>query len=221
MEANTIDTAKINIAFIEEQATPWKKAAEAVAKTAEAYLSDIESRKRTLQEQAKGYNEEMSALKQERAKLAANIADLSSRGDIDSAAKADIKLEALDKQLHDLERKLRIINGASPKGDPALYASAQTAYNAMTQERAPYLQRIDELTAAVDEEIKRLEAIRKELSYNRDINPGFSAHYLWEKVNRHYNDLDRREQEAAERAAAERKAQEAAKGSTRISLSMQ
>ena len=215
MKANIIDTTKIDTTFIEEQAESWKMTAAAVSKTAAAYLADVEHRADTLKAQAKEYQEEMATLKKERDTLAVKIADLSSRGDIDAAAEADVKLEALDQKIHALGRKLKIVNSAAPKGDPHLYAAAQAAHEAMEAERAPYKQRIDELTTAVDAEIKRLEAIKRELSFKRDTDHGYYAAQKWQKVDRHYRDLDRIEREAEEKAAAERKAQAAAAGHTR------
>lgn len=207
--------SEINAEFIDKQAATWVAAAAEVARTAEAYLADIDGRKQMLQAQAKEYQEELAALKKERDATASKIADLSSRGEIDAAAAEDIKLEALDQKLHALERKLRIVKSADPKGDPQLFAAALEAYTAMTAERAPYVERIDELTAAVTAEIERLEAIKKGLSHKRNVDPGYYAGVKFERVNRHFRDLDRLEREAKEKASADRKAQAAESGHTR------
>lgn len=218
MKATVIDTTKIDSVFIDEQAADWKTAAAEVDKAAAAYMDDVERRTSTLQAQAKEYQNEKNALTKERESLVAKIADLSSRGDIDAAAEADVKLEALDQKIHALGRKLKIVNSATPKGDPQLYAAAQAAHEAMEAERAPYKQRIDELTTAVDAEIKRLDAIKRELSFKWDTDHGYYAAQKWHKVDRHYRDLDRIEREAEEKAAAERKAQAAAAGHTRYTF---
>ena len=210
--------SEINAEFIDKQAATWVTAAAEVARTADAYLADIDGRKQTLQAQAREYQTELDTAKKERDATAAKIADLSSRGEIDAAAAEDVKLEEIDKRLNTLERKLRIVKSADPKGDPKLYTAAQEAYAAMTAKRAPYVQRIDELSAAVTAEIDRLEAVKKELSRKRNADPGYYAGAKFEKVTRHFRDLDRLEREAKEKATAERKAQAAAAGHTRYTF---
>lgn len=212
---NHIPPAEITIEFITTQSEDWNNsAAEAVA-AADAYLADIAERKNTLEAQAQEYQTQADKLKAQRKTLAAKIVDLSSRGEIDAAAEADAKLEELDKKISLLSRKLKICNSADLKGDPELYAAAKAAHDAMEAHRDPYKQRIDQLSHIVSEEIARLEKIQRELPYKRMADPGRVANSEWEKVNRHFHELDRAEKKADERMAAERKAVSETAGHTR------
>lgn len=212
---NTITPAEITDAFIADQLSEWAAAAEPANEAATAYLTDIENRKKSLQEQADHYSAEITGLKNERHKLTAKILDLSSRGKIDDAAGADAQLDELDKKISLLSRKLKICNSADLKGDPELYDAAKAAHDAMEAHRDQYKQCIDQLSHIVSEEIARLEKIARELPYKRLADPGRTANSGWEKVNRHFHELDRVEKEAAERMAAERKAAKETAGHTR------
>ena len=160
----------------------------------------------------------MDKLKAERKDLAANVNDLASRCDLDAAEAAEVKLEELDKSIASLSRKIRLINSAELKGDPELYRAAKVAHDAAEAHRQPYRQRIGELRSIVKEEIKRLEAVDQELYRAVDRNPGRFANNNFEKVDRHYHDLDKKGKEAAERRVAEYKAAKANAGHTRISF---
>lgn len=213
-----ITAGEINAEFITAQAGEWQTAADKAKTVAEAYLTDLETRKAALTEQAAGYKAELSTQTTQRKKLAAKINDLSSRGQIDEAAEADAELKKLDKSISTLERKLRLVSTAELKGDPELYRAAKAAHDAAEAERAPYRVKIDTLQQIVKAELERLESMQQELRYARDRDPGRATNSVFEKVNRHYLDLDRLEHEAAEKAAAERKAAEAERGSFRRSF---
>ena len=217
MKQNTI-AAEINGEFIAAQADEWQAAADKAKVAAEAYLTDLETRKAALTEQAAGYKAELSTLTTQRKKLAAKINDLSSRGQIDEATEADTELEALDKAISTLERKLRLVSTAELKGDPKLYKAAKVAHDAAEAERTSYRESITALQDIIAVEIKRLEEMQTELRYARDRDPGRIANSVFEKVDRHYRDLDRLAREAKEKAAAERKAAEAERGSFRRSF---
>ena len=217
MKQNTIP-AEINTEFITAQAGEWQAAADKAKAAAEAYLTDLETRKAALAEQAAGYQTELDKLTTQRKKLAARINDLSSRGQIDEAAEADAELETLDKSISTLERKLRLVSAAELKGDPELYKAAKAAHDAAEAQRSPYRAKIDTLQQIVKTELDRLESMHRELHYARDRDPGHIANSVFEKVNRHYLDLDRLEREAAKKAATERKAAEAERGSFRRSF---
>lgn len=213
-----IAAGEINAEFITAQAGEWQAAADKAKAAAEAYLTDLETRKAALAEQATNYQAELDKLTAQRKKLAAKINDLSSRGQIDEAAEADAELEKLDKSISTLERKLRLVSTAELKGDPELYRAAKAAHDAAEAERAPYRKNIADLRNVVEAEMERLKSVQRELSYAMDKNPGYYAFNAFEKVNRHYLDLDRLEREAKEKAAAERKAAEAERGSFRRSF---
>lgn len=215
-----ITAGEINAEFITAQAGEWQTAADKAKTAAEAYLTDLETRKAALAEQTVGYQAELDKLTTQRKKLAAKINDLSSRGQIDEAAEADAELEALDKSISTLERKLRLVSTAELKGDPKLYSAAKATHDAAEAERTPYRAKIDDLQQIVKLELERLESMQRELHYAMGRDPGRIANSVFEKVDRHYRDLDRLEREAAERAAAERKAAEAERRSIRRSFSL-
>lgn len=214
-----ITAGGINAEYIVAQAENWQEAVDNAKAAAEAYLTDLETRKAALTEQAAGYQDELSALTAQRKKLAGKINDLSSRGQIDEAAEADAELEALDKSISTLERKLRLVNTAELKGDPELYRAAKAAHDAAEAERTPYRENITTLRNIVEAEMERLKSVQRELRYAMDSNPGRIADSVFEKVNRHYLDLDRIEQEAKEKAAAEWRAkQKEARASRQICI---
>ena len=205
-EQKKITAAEITPEFIEEQAAEIKEIAQKAKEAADAYMADLDQRKAALEKQAAEYREQIEAKKKQRKALAGKINDLSSRGMIDEAAEADVELEALDKAITTLERKLKLVSTAELKGDPKLYKAAQEANASMVAGQPVYRQNMRHLRAIVEAEMERLEKIKKELWYAEDRNHGYYAGNAFEKVDRHYRDLDRIEREAKERAAAERAA---------------
>lgn len=213
-----ITAGDITAEFIEEQAAEWKESAGKAMEAAEAYLSDVQSRKATLQTQQREYDAALNKIKKERADIADRIVDLSSRGQIEEAAEDDAYLETLDREIAGIGRKLRVLSVADPKGDANLYKTAKDAYDAMGDHRTTYRERIGELQQIVSMEIARLETMSKELSYAMDRDPGQYAANKYNLAYRHFHDLDRADREAAERAAADRKAKEKEKGATRYTM---
>ena len=205
-EEKKIIAAEITPEFIEDQAAEIKELAKKAKEAADAYMADLDQRKAALEKQAAEYREQIEAKKKQRKALAGKINDLSSRGMIDEAAEADVELEALDKAITTLERKLKLVSTAELKGDPKLYKAAQEANASMVAGQPVYRQNMRDLRAIVEAEMERLEKIKKELWYAEDRNHGYYAGNAFEKVDRHYRDLDRIEREAKERAAAERAA---------------
>lgn len=217
MENNrTITPAEITPELITAQTEEWKNSAAEAVVAAEAYLADIEERKRTLETQAQEYQTQVDKLKAKRKTLAAKIVDLSSKGDIDAAAEADAKLEELDKKLAGFERKLRIVSAVDLKGEAALYTAAKEAHTAMEEQRGIFKQKLEELAKTVNEEIGRLrEVLDKIGSMSRYYSPCDEANRKFTAVDRHYNEIEKIEQAYREKAEAERKAQEAQRGHTR------
>ena len=215
-EQKEITATEINTDIIIATASKWQAAADKAKAAAEAYLADLETRKATLTEQAAGYQTEIEKLNKERKALAAKINDLSSRGMIDEAVEADTELEALDKSISTLERKLRLASTAELKGDPKLYKVAKAAYEAAEAERTPYRENMEDLIEylqpIINAELRRLESIREELITAKGRDIAYDARRAFDKVTRHYLDLDRLEREAKEKAEAERKEAEANAG---------
>ena len=212
----TITPAEITLEFITAQSEDWNNsAAEAVA-AADAYLADIAERKNTLEAQAQEYQTQADKLKAQRKTLAAKIVDLSSRGEIDAAAEADAKLEELDKRLSSIERKLKIVNAVDHKGEAALYTAAKEAHTAMEAQRIAYKERLGELAQTINVEIARLQEALKKIGDMRSYySPSDEASRKFTAVDRHYNEIEKIEQAYREKAAEERKAQEAQRGHTR------
>ena len=205
MKHENIIAAEIDAEFITAQQEKWRAAADAAQKAADAYNTDLNTRKAALAQQATGYQTELAKLNAKRKELA-------------EAAEVDTELEALDKSIAALDRKLRLVSAAELKGDPKLYSAAKAAHDAAEAERTPYRENIATLQQIVKTEIERLESIQKELGYAMNRDPGQYAANTFTKVDRHYRNLDRLEREAAEKAAAERKAAEAERGSIRRSF---
>jgi predicted nucleic acid-binding Zn-ribbon protein len=208
VEKTTITAEMITKDFIKEQAADWEAAAAQAVATATVYLSDVQERRDTLRQQAQAYQKAVDTAKKKRAAMASKIVDLSSRGAIEEAAELDVEVEEQDRSISSLERKLRIVNVATPKGDSKLYSTAKDAHDAMEAQSIPYIKRIDRLVGIVDREIKRLGEIKDELRFARSKNCGLEAGRKYEQVYRHYHDMDRIEREDKEKREAERKAQE-------------
>lgn len=213
-----ITAAEITEEYIEGQQADWKSAAGKAMEAAEAYLSDVQSRKATLHAQKQEYEAALNKNKQERADIAARIVELSSRGQIEEAAEDDTYLETLDREIAGIGRKLKVLSAADPKGDANLYKAAKDAYDVMGDHRTTYRERIGELQQIISMEIARLEAISKELSFAMDRDPGQYAANKYNLVYHHFHDLDRKDREAAERAVADRKAKEKEKRATRYTM---
>ena len=200
--------AEINKDLIVSQAADLRKAADKLKEAAQAYLSDLDTRKAALANQAADYQAQLDKATTQRKALAAKIADYTSRGQIDEAAEADAELEAMDKHISTLGRKLRLVKGAELKGDPKLYKAAKAAQDAVYAERTKYTETVRALTATVREEQKRLEDVERELRYTYPGSVGAGADEVFHKVQRHYLDIDLKEREAKEKAAAEKAAAE-------------
>ena len=218
MSNEKITATQIDTAFIDAQQETWKAAAEVAQETANAYMTDLETRKAALAQQAAGYRAELDQLHAQRESLAATINDLTSRGQVDEVLPLDAELETVCKSISLMERKISILGMAKLKGDPELYQAAKAAHDAAEAERTPYRASIATLQQIVKAEIERLERIQTELGYAMNRDPGQYAANTFTKVDRHYRDLDRLEREAADKAAAERTAAEQERGSYRYSL---
>ena len=201
-EQKKVTAAELTPEFIEAQAAEFNDLVQKAKTAADTYLADLDQRKAALAEQASGYQTELAKLNAARKALAGKINDLSSRGMIDEAAEADVELEALDKAISTLERKLKIVSTAELKGDPKLYQAAKDAHAEMVAGQPIYREKIQKLISVANEEIARLEEIAKDLGYMRDRNHGHYATNVFTRVDRHFRELDRIEREVKERRAA-------------------
>lgn len=201
-----ITAAEINKERIESEAADLRNAAENLKEAVRAYFADLDTRKAALAKQAADYQDIFDDAMEQRRELAEKIADLTSRGQIDEAANEYEKLEAMDKEILNIGRKLRLVQNAEAKGDPNLYKAAKAAQDAVYAERTKYTETVRNMTATVEEEKKRLEIMERELRYTRPDAVGAGADDEFTKVDRHYKDLDRAQREAKEKAAAEQAA---------------
>lgn len=109
-----ISLSEITAESISQQAERWRKAHADASAAAGAYMADLEQRKAELSKLEAGYKSQLKNLNVQRKVLAARVTDLSSRGEIDKAAEEDERLEATDKAISTLERKLRLVNETEP-----------------------------------------------------------------------------------------------------------
>ena len=203
-----ITAAGINKERIESEAADLRNAAENLKEASRAYFADLDTRKAALAKQAADYQDIFDDAMEQRRELANTIADLTSRGQVDEAASEYEELEAMDKEIAKIGRKLRLVKSAEVKGDPKLYKTARTAQDTVYEERRKYTETIKALTAVVQEEQKRLEDVARELRFTYPGSVGAGADDEFIKVERHYKDLDRKEREAKEKEKAAREAAE-------------
>lgn len=203
-----ITAAAINKDRIESEAADLRNAAENLKEAARAYFVDLDTRKTALAKQVADYQDVFDDALEQRRALAATIADLTSRGQIDEAASEYEKLEAMDKEIAKISRKLRLVQNAEVKGDPKLYQAAKAAQDAVHTERSKYIETIRDFNNTVQVEKKRLEDLERELKYTRPECVGLASDDEFTKVDRHYKNLDRKEQEAKEKEKAAREAAE-------------
>lgn len=201
-----ITAAQISKDRIESEAADLRKAADNLKAAAQAYMADLDTRKAALAKQEADYQTQHDDLTAQRKALAAKIADMTSRGQIDEAASEYEKLEKMDREIAKIGRKLRLVQNAEVKGDPKLYAAARAAQDTVYTERTKYIETVRNMTATVEAEKKRLEAVERELRYARPECVGLAADDEFTKVSRHYKELDRAQREAKEKAEAERAA---------------
>ena len=192
-EKKILTAAEINMDMVMAGLDPCKAAAEDAKAAIQAYWDDIELRKAELEKQARGYQKQIDALTVQRKKLAVQINDLSSRGQIDAAAAADAKMEGIDRTITTLQRKVRIINTAEMRGDADLYHAAEKAYQTMIDQYENCKKNLVELSGIARVECNRLNeiisAVSNRFQYGLEFN-GIVAPVLrsFEKINCHYTE---------------------------------
>ena len=214
-DTKKITASEITPDYIDTLAADWKTAAERAAEAAAAYMDDVETRNQTTAKQIQKSEDTLSTATKERAEVLDKIRDLYSRGQEAEAKEQEKKLAAYDSRISVAKRTLSILSGSTCSGDTKLYIAAKDAAQAMKDCRTPYLEQLTELQYIVKAEIERLERVYAELTNAAGRDPGYYATAAFDRVDRHYRDLDRLKKEAAEKAAADRKAREAERGHTR------
>lgn len=200
------DPSKFSSELFTAQAEPLNAAREAIKDACDQYNSDLTSRRAALEAQASDYASQLEHLSIQRNSLCAQITDLTSRGNIEAAADADAKLDAVEREISALERKQRLANSAELKGDATLFKTCKQAMTSLEEEHTAYRERMAAIKDAAAAEIKRLEAFISDLERALTSNHIHYESVAFTKVDRHFRELDRIEREWREKEAAERKA---------------
>ena len=100
---------------------PAREALDVYHEALDTYDADLAARRATLEEQASALDAQLADLERQIAQLESESREAASRGDLDAAAEADEKAEALRKKAATARRKRRIATAAELRGDAALY----------------------------------------------------------------------------------------------------
>lgn len=206
MNIQEITAREITAEIVGQQGSVWKQAVEDAKAAAEAYMQDLESRKAALAKRAEEYQAQAEEQKTARNRAAAEVTDLTSRGRFDEAAVAECEVEKLDNSISMLERKLRLVNSAEMKGDSGCYEAAKQAHEAAEEARNTYSEALSHLYATAQAEVSRLHEIMTRISNLTNYVRNYAPDDGFQKVDRHFRDLDRIERETKERWQAEQDA---------------
>lgn len=188
---------------INQLAAPWRTALGKSTAASVEYSDDLKHRKFELATQAHNIHGQILKLNGQQNALFDKINDLYSRGEFDAASKEEVQLEAVEKEIAALTKKLDIVSSTELKGTPYLYEAAKAAHEAAEAAKDACAEDLRATADILSEEIQRLKGllnracniITGEMQYHPD--DGFS------RVHRHFHELDRHEREAAGRAKAE------------------
>ena len=217
MNIQEIKAAEITADVINQLADTWDQAVENAKSASAAYTEDLECRKAALVKRADEYQAQAEKQKATRNKAAAQVADLTSRGRFDEAAAAESEVEEMDKALSMLERKLRLVNSAELAGDPACHEAAKQAHEAAEAAKKVYEDALSHLYNTAQAEVSRLREIMGKISNLTNWVRNYAPDDGFQKVDRHFRDLDRIEREAKERWQAEQDAKKSErKGITHV-----
>lgn len=213
---NTLDMIQSNPHAITEellaaQAEQLTAAQETANAAFTAYHDDLNTRRQALEQQADQYSAQIKVLRSQSAELSAQVNDLSSRGEIDAAAEADAQLEAVEREISTLERKKRLAGAVDLKGDGNLYQAAKDAMDILTREHESYYDLMGQIRSVALAERERLSKIADEVAWKMRYQSQCLGQETkaFEKVERHFHELDRNEKEQRERYMEEHRRQEA------------
>lgn len=202
-----------------ERADLDKQQAETV-KLCKSYLDDVAAKKARITAQLDKYTAELHELEALEKEQGAAVAQTVACGDVSEAAKLEAELDATTAKIAAVTKKRDLIQVVHIQGDAALYESCGKSMDKTVDMAESYRDRLMRLHAAVKADAERLDkiagAINSELGYGGPFvtHPNFAREATTEyrKVERHYNDLDRKDEEvqreAAEREKAEREKRE-------------
>lgn len=227
---NTLEMIQSNPHAITEellaaQAEQLTAAQETASAAFAAYHDDLNTRRQALEQQTNEYSAQIEILRKKGAELSAQINDFSSRGEIDAAAEADAQFEAIEREISTLERKKRLAGATKLKGDGRLYQAAKEALDILTHEHEVYYECMAQIRAvALDEKDRLLKiATSTENLMQYQTQTLEQKNKAFEKIDRHFRDLDRIEKEAREHYVEEYKRKEAeaaAKRNIRVIIPM-
>ena len=158
----------ISVETVQALSVPVSKQRQAFNTAASAYKSDLDTRRSNLKSQAMALHEEISKLSAERKKLAASVTDYSSRGDLESAAETDKQLEIMERELNAHQRKARLADSATLKGDSTLYNAVHEAYNNFANACAEQRAAIDKLRNICKQQEEHFRNLSEKLKYSEE-----------------------------------------------------
>ncbi len=210
LEALKADPCKITAQAVADLWGPAREAKVAASATMTIYEQDVATRKAELDKLAAELDEQIKTLKAEVSTLEGQSREAASRGDLDAAAEADEKAEAMQKQLATATRKRRILSSTELKGDTTLFEKVQEAkkdFESTVEVCRGYVQ---EAVSLIETWAKYFSDLQKKTKWETTHSPSFDT-YTFDRVDRHYNAeyyarLEREKKEKAEQAAAEARA---------------
>ena len=106
---------------ITELWTPAREALDVYRAALDAYDADLTARRAVLEQQAEELDRQLAGFEGEMAALESESREAASRADLDAAAEADERADALRKKAATIRRKRRIANAGELRGDKSLY----------------------------------------------------------------------------------------------------
>lgn len=191
-----------------------KQQAETV-KLCKSYLDDVAAKKARITAQLDKYTAELHELEALEKEQGAAVAQAVACGDVSEAAKLEAELDATTAKIAAIAKKMDLIQGVPIQGDAALFESCGKSMDKTVNAAESYRDRLMRIHAAVKADAERLDKIANAINYALVYSgqwvtrPDFAreATAEYRKVERHYNDLDRKEEEAKREAAEREKAE--------------
>ncbi len=206
LEALKADPCKITAEAVADLWEPAREA-KAEANTAmAAYEQDVATRKAELDKLAAELDEQIKTLKTEVSTLEGQSREAASRGDLDAAAEADEKAEALQKQLATATRKRRILSSTELKGDTTLFKRVQVAKKAFESTVEVSRGYVREAVSLIEAWSKYFSDLQKATKWETTRSPSFDGS-TYDRINHHFNAAfyaeqarKKKEQEEAEKS---------------------
>lgn len=205
---------RITTEMIETERTRLDEHKEKTVSLCQKYLDDLAEKEDRITTQINAYAEELSKLEKQEQEQSKKVAQAIANGEAAAAATAEAELDNIENKLTAIRKKEMLIKGAAIKGDSSLYADCVEAWKKTEEEAKNYEQRLRALLDQAREEQKRIEDTVKQFERTLGMyksgywgSPDFTgeARTVFTRVDRHYRELDRKEQEAKEWTAKEKR----------------